>query len=1106
MLPPSKVKVPKEHREEPEQMEFADARQREKFFAEKEKEKAARDAAVKEAAAKKAARQTEKEDWGSGETKAPGASARLKIYDHDTDYRCHLALVFTFTWTDADGQARQSQVVLRLPGGSATVAASQPLSQVMKDYQDEVADGRVFDGADGWFLEVRYEPVAGVWATNAITTGEFGPWQSQVDRLRSFVVDGACIGLCLSHASSLEGLIAAVQGPMKEDHEIDPMLRFWSGAHQDLFFTTKNINPPTAETSIVGSSRVSFRNLLEYCTYEMVGLARNHEWELNDLSPLKLGQSARFMRVDGKGNENMLIVLVDEDPAAPLGLQDGDSVEVRIHSLNADNIAEDNWVGRVEPALPHFNATDRTLVIHRRFDRESQEWRGANASVLGDLPSLAQITSPERARSLIEAQQPRAIDVSIQADTKAYRRGHNTLRAVRELIEQERAADPRHCSVTEELILANRFDRLPQLDLLHDMGPQVVQRLLGDLSESQLRAHEAFRAMKGGFALVQGCAGAGKTHVVIVTLAYMALNLSVQQTRGYRRGLRALIVSPINTNAERLTEDIRDKMAAIGVKDAVVVRKFARNTTKELSLRHANAGRDDQALHREPTFDADAAWAELKESAAVAKQVYHELHTRRQAPFPQDERVTDQGLVHSPTEYLLYALELVPVPEGRLSQAAVDRVRDAIPEDIRLAVSDAYNNYLTVREMDDDTKSSLSTSIRDALDHVYNAADVIVCTVQQAMDPQLWLGFRPEVFVCDEAGKALSAEGVAWAWYPGCHHRILVGDSMQSRPVVRSPVTANTFGPQLELSLFVRLRLAGFPVVLQYEQHRYNAGITRFLSDLFYDGQVTVAPSSLPQLEDGATRFKAFARQLNPACDTSVLLMNVRDSQEEMLAVGGSKFNRGTAATVWAVVDALEADGYAPGDIAIISLYVATRTLHEGIANRRALEKGLEASAPRYLIETAERAQSLQRRILVVDFPTTANMGFINSATRLCTGLSRVQDGLILCMDVANLEQIPGYRGRMVARIVEWCKRNQVMFGIQPVPADNLVWCYMPTVAKRDERVVPTDFATVPEISFGGHGEDEIEDENQVEDENEVEHEIEGDGGVEIEQAIPPGW
>ena len=67
----------------------------------------------------------------------------------------------------------------------------------------------------------------------------------------------------------------------------------------------------------------------------------------------------------------MLIVLVDEDPAVPLGLQDGNSIEVRIYSLNANNIVEDNQVGRVEPTLLHFNATDYTLIIYRCFDYES---------------------------------------------------------------------------------------------------------------------------------------------------------------------------------------------------------------------------------------------------------------------------------------------------------------------------------------------------------------------------------------------------------------------------------------------------------------------------------------------------------------------------------------------------------------------------------------------------------------------------------------------------------------------------------------------------------------------------------------------------------------
>ena len=97
--------------------------------------------------------------------------------------------------------------------------------------------------------------------------------------------------------------------------------------------------------------------------------------------------------------------------------------------------------------------------------------------------------------------------------------------------------------------------------------------------------------------------------------------------------------------------------------------------------------------------------------------------------------------------------------------------------------------------------------------------------------------------IVDEAAK--STEPETWNVLGNYRPRVflLVGDHQQLKPTVVSSLTENNFAPQLSISLFARLRLAGIPTTMFDEQHRMQPDISRIVSEVSYGGALRDAAS-----------------------------------------------------------------------------------------------------------------------------------------------------------------------------------------------------------------------------------------------------------------------
>ena len=87
-------------------------------------------------------------------------------------------------------------------------------------------------------------------------------------------------------------------------------------------------------------------------------------------------------------------------------------------------------------------------------------------------------------------------------------------------------------------------------------------------------------------------------------------------------------------------------------------------------------------------------------------------------------------------------------------------------------------------------------------------ADVVVCTLSNAVDASILTSFQPNVLIYEESGKAPEADTIGpLIQYQTARATILIGDSRQLPPVVKSNMGTTPFAQQHAVSLMSRLAL-----------------------------------------------------------------------------------------------------------------------------------------------------------------------------------------------------------------------------------------------------------------------------------------------------------
>jgi hypothetical protein len=270
---------------------------------------------------------------------------------------------------------------------------------------------------------------------------------------------------------------------------------------------------------------------------------------------------------------------------------------------------------------------------------------------------------------------------------------------------------------------------------------------------------------------------------------------------------------------------------------------------------------------------------------------------------------------------------------------------------------------------------------------------------------------RFDVVIVDEAGQIPLPDLLIPI--RNAQRAILVGDHEQLRPIVSTALEDALRDPgDLPLTPEVRreiFALSGFELIWDrlpadrkeslWWQYRMPESLSRLPSDLFYNGDLTAAPSSKAQaFESGILEAPIVW------VDAGRAAHELRTYQEDgSRHLAQSVVNRVEAAIIGRFLEQEVIAGI--DSIGVIAMYRAQADLLQDYLGER----------PNLTVDTVDGFQGRQRDLIIVSFCASlpgqkAIRGFIRDPHRLCVALSRQRRGLVLVGDRGSLSRIRGDR------------------------------------------------------------------------------------------------
>ncbi|KAK5630234.1 hypothetical protein RRF57_005949 [Xylaria bambusicola] len=359
-------------------------------------------------------------------------------------------------------------------------------------------------------------------------------------------------------------------------------------------------------------------------------------------------------------------------------------------------------------------------------------------------------------------------------------------------------------------------------------------------------------------------------------------------------------------------------------------------------------------------------------------------------------------------------------------------------EDVQM-VGNNYNQYL----------EKIASVYMERELKVLRSKRIVACTTTAAAKyVQMLNAERPGVVLVEEAGEILESH-ILTALGPDTKQLILVGDHKQLRPKVNFDLSVEKGeGYDLNISLFERLILRGFPHHTLLEQHRMRPELSRFVRELTYPNLVDASRTKNRPNIKGLQDNIIF---LNHTCHEEQM-HNVRDWKD-----GASPSTKRNAYEIHMAIKCLrylsQQDISTPTEkIVILTPYLGQLHLlrdelskyNDPVLNDldshdliRAGLKAPEAAAgkkPRM----KDNFQGDESEIVIVSLTRSNNdgdIGFMSSPERLNVLLSRARNGLIL---IGNAETFMASRkgGPLWKRFLDMLKAQNHFYNGLPVKCE----------------------------------------------------------------------
>lgn len=575
-------------------------------------------------------------------------------------------------------------------------------------------------------------------------------------------------------------------------------------------------------------------------------------------------------------------------------------------------------------------------------------------------------------------------------------------------------------------LLLNQEPRaLPVIDILdgvdHDIVNNALRILLGlkTWNFQQKSAFKSLRMTKAGCSILEGFPGCGKTTVLAATAIFL-----------HQCGFNILLVGSSNAAVDALTQEF------IGLGTTTSYVRVRRGEVEKRSRMTANPREPGDIDEPAPDAQKQVALIGLLQSlkSSLSRKVEGDPEY---SVLAQVQRRCKQATENNEK----YMVNVAKGAQKTNIRSPDDEV-DESERDIRNAWQ-VVKDYLSKPKIPRPPKSSTEENDKwcaeeNAFQKCYEAvseiviqeASVVACTNNLAGTRLVAKNFggngKKIVIIADEDGQSLEPDAIipltSLDNASNVVGTIRGGDRHQLPPLVITATETpaySEFGPQINRSLFDRLRLAKFPATIVSQQHRMNPRLSKFPSEFTYSGKMTNDPSVesiniSPNLSNALLQWlKGKAPGASFPKGLELIGLNVTDGQAR---VNERTFSRSNEANVSVVMESLKhlmslnaLDGLM---CAVITTYADQKRCYVDEMLKLS-EKDSINWEETVRIATVDSMQGHQADVVildwVVDSGTRSDLGFASDNRRANVALTRSRTCLIV---VANGEIINNDRLR----------------------------------------------------------------------------------------------
>ena len=267
---------------------------------------------------------------------------------------------------------------------------------------------------------------------------------------------------------------------------------------------------------------------------------------------------------------------------------------------------------------------------------------------------------------------------------------------------------------------------------------------------------------------------------------------------------------------------------------------------------------------------------------------------------------------------------------------------------------------------------------RFAMIHCLKEADLVGLTTTIAAKYSWLLSeLNAKIVIVEEAAEVLESHVIS-SLNKKTQHLILIGDHKQLRPKTNNHILAREY--HLDVSLFERLIMNGFPHTTLQVQHRMRPEISTLVSSHIYNGALIDAPRTKSYPNVSGMKFNVFFLDHNKPESTYPDLNSKENVFEAMFLAQLCKY-------------LLSQKVYTEKEITVITPYTGQMfTLRDHFMGM-----------PNVKITTIDSYQGEENDIVLISLVRSEAPGFVANPSRICVAMSRAKHGLYVIGNFSKL-------------------------------------------------------------------------------------------------------